>query len=50
MNGTTLDSSVLEKTAEDVYTCASCGYCRANCAVAAELGFERLSAASGCGE
>jgi len=33
-----------EKMTKDVYTCASCGYCRFNCPVQKQLGFERLTA------
>jgi Fe-S oxidoreductase len=44
MSAPTVTASTSEKIERDVYTCASCGYCRANCGVAAELGFERLSA------
>ena len=32
------------KFTQDVYTCASCGYCRDNCPVASKLGFERVTA------
>ncbi len=32
------------KIEKDVYACASCGYCRFNCPVYKEVGFERVSA------
>lgn len=48
MNATIQDAglaaSTAEKIAKDVYTCASCGYCRFNCPVVAQVGFERTSA------
>ena len=33
-----------EQAVHDVYTCASCGYCRFNCPVQKQIGFERSSA------
>ena len=41
---TSLGPKVAEKIAKDVYTCASCGYCRFNCPVVEQIGFERASA------
>jgi Fe-S oxidoreductase len=33
-----------EKVKKDIYTCASCGYCRFGCPVSFEVGFERMTA------
>jgi Fe-S oxidoreductase len=39
-----LGPDVAGKIEKDVYTCASCGYCRFNCPVLEQVGFERASA------
>jgi heterodisulfide reductase subunit D len=39
-----LSEETIEKIKKDVYTCASCGYCRFNCKVAEAKGFESISA------
>jgi Fe-S oxidoreductase len=44
MSTTTLSPSTHASIEKDVYTCASCGYCRFNCAVAEQIGFERATA------
>jgi heterodisulfide reductase subunit D len=41
---TTISRETIEKIKQDVYTCASCGYCRFNCKVAEAKGFESMSA------
>ena len=44
MTAMTLSKSTAASIEKDVYTCASCGYCRFNCPVSEQIGFERVSA------
>ena len=39
----TIDPSKMKDVLDDVYACASCGYCRFGCPVFQEKGFERLA-------
>ncbi|MCX7017216.1 MAG: (Fe-S)-binding protein [Candidatus Sumerlaeota bacterium] len=39
----TLDSSKMQEVINDIYSCASCGYCRFGCPVFQRVGFERLA-------
>ena len=39
----TIDASKMKEVLDDIYSCASCGYCRFGCPVFQQVGFERLA-------
>ena len=38
-----ISKDVLDEISDDVYACASCGYCRFGCPVFQQMGFERIT-------